>query len=85
MRLAAPAVLEFRPESDHQQDRNARDPIYHEVEQLARGRVDPMRILEDHQNRSAAGQGFELMQQRREQLFALALRAQIELGGGTRQ
>ena len=44
-----------------------------------------MRILEDHQNRSAPRQGFELMQQRFEHHLALALRAQVELGGIVRQ
>ena len=51
------------------------------VEQLARGRIDPMRVLKYHQNRPVSRQGFELMQQRFEQLLALALRAQIEVGG----
>jgi hypothetical protein len=48
MRLVAPAVLELGPESNYEQHRNARDPIDREVEQLARGRVEPMRVLEYH-------------------------------------
>jgi hypothetical protein len=44
-----------------------------------------MRVLEDHQNGSALRQGGELMQQRLEQHFTLALRAEVALSGGTRQ
>ena len=54
MRLAAPGVLELGAESDDEQDRHPRHPIDRQVEQLARGRVDPMRVLENHQNRPAA-------------------------------
>ena len=39
-----------------------------------------MRVFEYHQNRPAARQGFELMQQRLEQHLALALRAEVEVG-----
>jgi hypothetical protein len=41
-----------------------------------------MRVFEDHQYRSAARKGFELIQQSFEQLLTLALRAQIEISGG---
>src|ERR1043166_8213035 len=44
-----------------------------------------MRVLEQEQNCPLAGQGLELMQQRFEQLFALALRAEVEIGGTVRQ
>ena len=85
MRLTAPGVLELGAEGDDEQDRQPRDPIERQVEQFARGRVDPMRVLEHHQDRPAPRQGFELMQQRFEQHLALALRAEVELGGGIRQ
>ena len=85
MRLAAPGVLELGAEGDDEQDGQPRYPIERQVEQLARGRVDPMRVLEDHQNRPAPRQSFELMQQCLEQHLALALRAEVELGGGIRQ
>src|SRR5262249_13887224 len=55
------------------------------IEQFARGRVDPMRVLEDHQDWPAKRQGFELMQQCFEQHLSLALRAEVEAGGGIRQ
>ena len=85
MRLAAPGVLKLGAEGDDEQDRQPRYPIDRQVEQLARGRVDPMRVLEDHQDGPAPRQGFELMQQRLEQHLALALRAEVEVGGGIRQ
>jgi hypothetical protein len=44
-----------------------------------------MRVLEHHQDRTAQRESFELMKQRFKQLFALALRAQIELRGAARQ
>ena len=85
MRLAAPGVLELGTEGDDEQDGQPRYPIERQVEQLARGRVDPMRVLEHHQDGPAPRQGFELMQQRFEQHLALALRAEVEIGGGIRQ
>ena len=84
MRLAAPPVLKLWPERNHEQDSKARHPGDRQVEQFARGRVGPMRVLEDHQDGLAPRQGFELMQQRFEQHLALALRAQIEIGSGAR-
>ena len=85
MRLAAPGVLELRPKGDNQQDRQPGCPIDRQVEQFARGRIDPMCVLENHQHRAGTRQGFELMQQCFEQHLPLALRAEVELGGGVRQ
>jgi hypothetical protein len=44
-----------------------------------------VQILEDHQHRLLPVGGFELVQQRREQLLALALRAEAQIAGGIRQ
>ena len=79
MWLSAPSVLKIRPEGDDEQDGKARYPIYGQVEQFARGRVDPMRVLEDHQDRPASSQRFEPMQQRFEQLLAFSLRAEVKI------
>ena len=57
MRLAAPGVLKLGAEGDDEQDRQPRYPIERQVEQFARGRVDPMRVLENHQDRPAAAPG----------------------------
>ena len=66
MRLTGPGRLELGTEGGDQQDRQAVDPRENEVEELARSRIDPMRILEDHQHRLLSGQPFELPQQRRQ-------------------
>jgi hypothetical protein len=56
MRLAAPGRLKLGPEGNHQQDGQARDPVDGQIDQLARGRVDPMRVLENHHQRLLARQ-----------------------------
>ena len=78
-------MLELRAEGDDQQDRLPRRPIDGQIEQLARGRVDPMHVLENHQNRPGARQRVELVQQRFEQHLTLTLRAQIEFAGRVQQ
>ena len=50
------------------------DMLDGEVEQLARGRVDPMRVLEDHDYRLPACQTLELSDQRLQCPLLLALR-----------
>ena len=47
MRLTGPGRLELGTEGGDQQDRQAVDPRESEVEELARGRIDPVQILED--------------------------------------
>ena len=46
--MAAPGWRELGPEGNHEQDRQALDPIDDEPKPLSRGRVDPMGILKDH-------------------------------------
>src|SRR5919204_5728316 len=48
-----------------------------EVEQLARGRVDPMRVLENHQYRLLASQTVELPDQRLQCSLLFALRTEV--------
>jgi hypothetical protein len=83
--LAAPVMLKFGAEGDDEQDRQPRYSIERQVEQLARGRVDPMRVLENHQNGPAQRQCLKLAQQSFEQFLAFALRAEVEVGAGIRQ
>ena len=78
-------MLELRAEGYDQQDWQFRYAIERQIEQLARGRVDPMHVLENHQNRPGARQRVELVQQRFEQHLTLTLRAQIEFAGRVRQ
>jgi hypothetical protein len=44
-----------------------------------------MRVLEHHQDGAAARHRFELAEQRLEQLFAFALRAEVQVRRGVRQ
>ncbi len=85
MRLTAPGGLKLGAEGDDEQDEHPRHTFECQVQQLARGRVDPMRVLENHQNGPAPRQGCELIQQRFEQHLAFALRAEVEVGGGIPQ
>ena len=78
MRLAHPGRLKLGTEGGRQQDRQTVDPREHEVEELARSRIDPMQILKDHQHRLRSGQPFELPQQRRKGALLFALWAQLE-------
>jgi hypothetical protein len=85
VRLATPTLLELRAEGDHDQHGQPCHSIERKVEQFARVRINPMRILEDHQNRSALRQGFELIQQRFEHHLSLSLRAETEFRDSVRQ
>jgi hypothetical protein len=62
MGLSRPRRLIFRAEGRDQQYRQTIDLLNDQVEQLAGGRVGPMQILEDHQNRLATRQTAELSQ-----------------------
>src|SRR5215831_12604431 len=60
LRLAGPGRLELGAERDDEQHWQAADMFDGEVEQLARRRVDPMRVLENYEHRLLACQPFEL-------------------------
>ena len=78
MRVAGPRRLELRPEGDHQQHGQALQALHREVEQLERGRVDPVRVLEDHQDGPARGEALELPQQSLEGPRLPLLRVELE-------
>ena len=82
---AAPGRLEFGTKGDHQQHRQLPHPVDGQIQELARGRIDPVGVLEYHQHRPVPRLGFELAEQRLEQLLPFALRAEVEVRGGTRQ
>ena len=69
-------MLKLPAEGDNEQARQPRDPIEHQVEHLARGRVDPVRVLEDHHDRLAARQALEPPDQRRQCPVLFPVRAQ---------
>jgi hypothetical protein len=54
LRLASPGWLEFRAEGNDQQHRQTAHALDSKVEQLARSRIDPMGVLEDHDHRLPA-------------------------------
>jgi hypothetical protein len=89
MRLADPDRLELGPVGGDEQYRQVRDSFDREIEQLARGWIDPMQVLKDHQYRLPPRQRLELPQQRRQCPLLLALRAEVErreaLAAGKRQ
>jgi hypothetical protein len=59
-------------------------PVDDQIQQLPRGLVDPVGVLEYHQHRPVPRHGFELAEHCLEQLLAFALRAEGEVRGGTR-
>jgi hypothetical protein len=64
VRQAGPGRLELGAEGDQEQRGQALHPLDHQVQQLARGRVDPVDVLVDHQHRPLPGQELELPEQR---------------------
>ena len=83
--LTLPDVLELGTESDDDQNRQLRSLVEGQIEQLSRGRVDPMYVFENEQNRPAPCQCFKLVQLCLEQHLTFALRAKIQVRGGIRQ
>jgi len=64
LRTADPGWREFRPEGDDGQERKARHPLDDPVEQLARGGIGPMRVLDHQQDRLTRRQPLDLRYQR---------------------
>src|SRR5215510_13616481 len=85
MGAANPGRLKFRAKGDCQQNGQVAHTIDCQIKQLARGWIDPVSVLQHHQNGSFPRFGFELAEKGVEQLLSLALRAEIEIRGRTRQ
>ena len=64
LRLSHPWRVELGAEGHDQQDRKGSDSIDRPTERFQARRIDPMRILEDHQHRLLARQSRELRHQR---------------------
>lgn len=58
--LSGPRWSELRPGGDDEQHRNATDALDGPAQRLKAARIDPMRVLEDHQHRLFARQCFNL-------------------------
>jgi len=61
LRLSGPRRPEFRAKRHDQKHWHSAHALDSEVEQLARGRVDPMRVLEHHEHRLLPRQTFQLV------------------------
>jgi hypothetical protein len=63
---------------DYEQHREPPHALDHEIEHFQRGRVRPMRILEQHQHWLLARETLHLIEQGRERLPALLRRREAE-------
>src|SRR5439155_18635191 len=77
LRLANPRRLELRAVRHDQQNRQARHAFNGKVEQLARSRIDPMRVFESHEDRLLACQTVELADQCLQYPLLLSLRTEV--------
>ena len=76
--LGAPGRREVRPEGHHHQHADLLDALDHQTEELEGRGIDPLRILEDGQDRTLARQRLDLLDQHLEEPLLLALRAERE-------
>ena len=63
MQLAGPGRLELGAEGDDRQHRKTADPLDREIEQFARGWVNPMSVLKYYQYRAVPSQTLEPAEQ----------------------
>ncbi len=89
VREAGPGRLVFRPEGDQHQYRQGADALDRQIEHFERGRIGPVGVFEQHQDRLLPRQCFELVEQGRQGQPPLLRRAQCErriaLAGRDRQ
>ena len=80
MRLSHPRRVELGAESYDEQRRKSFNPVHRPAERFEARRIDPMRILEDHQHRLLACQSRKLRRQRLQRSLPALLRGQFERG-----
>ena len=80
MRLSHPRRVELGAERYDQQHRKGFNPVHGPTERFQARRIDPMRILEDHQHRLLACQSRELRRQRFQRSLPALFRGQLERG-----
>ena len=80
MRLAQPRRVELGAERHDQQNRKSSDPVHRPTEHFQARRIDPMRVLQDHQHRLLASQSRELPRQRFQRFLPALFRDQLERG-----
>jgi hypothetical protein len=78
VRETDPRRLVFRPEGDQQQYWQGADALDRQIENFERGRIGPVGVLEQHQDRLLPRQCFELVEQGRQGQPPLLRRAQCE-------
>src|SRR3954454_22316394 len=78
MRLSAPGVGELGSEGGKDQDRELLEVFDRQVEQFARARIDPMQVLENHDDRPLPGEAREVPQEGLESPLLFRQRRQIE-------
>ena len=77
MRVPAQGRLVVRPARQQQQRPRARDPVKGLAEELQGGGVDPVRILDYHQHRSATREAEELLDQHGQRAGTPLLRREV--------
>jgi hypothetical protein len=75
--VVRPMRRELATGGDDEQDPEVRDPLDRQRQQFECGRVEPLRILDDHERRVPRRQLFEHPQQHREYPVLASLRAQL--------
>ena len=75
--VGGPGRGELRPRGDEEQQWQRRCPRHGQGQQLERGRVDPVRVLEQHQHRLPRRKPPQLRQQRLERLLLAPLRREV--------
>jgi hypothetical protein len=74
MRTPRPRWYELRAEGDRQQHWQLLETIHHKVEELDRGGINPVRVLQDQEDGLPRGQAGELIGQGLQQLLLFPLR-----------
>jgi hypothetical protein len=79
VRLSDPGRVEFRSECHDQQRAKAPNAVHRPAERFEARRVNPLRILEDHQNWTGARQSLDLRNERLLRSLPALLRGQLDL------
>ena len=80
VRADRPGWLEFQPSGDEHHDGKPRNRLHQQAQQLQRGRVEPVRVLDQHQHRPAHRQPLDARQHGRQRPLLALLRRQPLLG-----
>jgi hypothetical protein len=76
--MAAQRRREAGPSGYHDEHGRRGDPLQHQLDQLERGRVDPVRVLDQQQHRAVPSQAEKLVDQSLQRPGSPLLRCQVE-------